>query len=363
MSKNATAQSLLSNQHRKIVVTITGGPHKGESFTLDKNTFTVGRGPENQIILPNDSKMSRTHIRVNKENLILKIENQSKRNPIFYQGIFKEIVEMVANGRIVIGDSELSFDWIDTITTANPPSLPPQNISQPPTTHQIQTQKQNAQLQVFTRQQIQQPIQQTPDPYKPIPAKKGSQGNNANKNSNSNKNMLIVVVLIIAVVLFLMPEEKKKPKKGSALRTIEEYENEIKESKELAEQYKINKKINEDGSLNRQFESAQTYYVKGFRDYRNGQYSRSISSFQAALSFDPNHILAKKYLNLSLQKYDSLTQFNMNQARRYREKSNFRLCKSAAQQVLILRRDPNDSIYKEAKQILDECDILSKGRY
>ena len=119
----------------------------------------------------------------------------------------------------------------------------------------------------------------------------------------------------------------------------------------------------ENGQTEKQFESAQSYYIKGFRDYRQGQYSRAIMSFQAALSFDPNHILSRKYLNQSIKKHSEFVQFSLEQARRYRQKNNYRLCRSAAKQVMTLRRDQNDPQYKDAKNLFDECDTLSRGRF
>lgn len=120
--------------------------------------------------------------------------------------------------------------------------------------------------------------------------------------------------------------------------------------------------IEKKGTDTPQFQSAEQHYLKGFRDYQQGQYGRAMQSFQAALSFYPSHELARKYLVLARRKFDELARFHLTQGRRYRGKNNFRLCSASYAQVLIMVKDSSDPIYKEAKQYYDECELRKQGR-
>jgi tetratricopeptide (TPR) repeat protein len=332
---------------------------------MTKTTFTIGRNADKDIVLPNDSKISRNHVSVYKKNNLYIVENLSKRNPILQDQEQKSKFELHPGQKFQVGESELEFIWGETPgKSLNPTVVPnlvlnsvqnsatnklPQNAGSP---HNLIIPKNNYEV---PSQASNQKMNQDNSNI----SKKRKQKPKAN-----NKVILIIFITVAALIFFLLPDKNsaKKLKKNS-LRSSEEIQKALEASRLNITTYQKEKRIQEDGSIDKQFESSQSYYIRGFRDYRQGQYSRAIQAFQAALSFDPNHILSRKYLNLSLKKLDELVQFNLSQGRRYREKSNYRLCKSAFQQVMIIKKDPNDSVYKEAKQLFDECDTLHKGRY
>lgn len=352
-----------------LLIKVTGGPHKGESFTITKQPFSIGRNADNDVVLPNDSKISRNHVTVNKRENSFVVENLSKRNPILQDNQPKSKIELFPGQKFQIGESELEFNWGDPQVKKPDPTKPTltnqsvarnhnlnpaysNNLVIPRNVSNIPVQSGNKKINITINQNYEQLNNQNSTKKK------------TRKAQPQNKSLLIIIVVVGVLVLFLMPDKDstKKAKKNN-LRSSEEIQKTLETSKLNIESYQKEKRIQGDGSIDKQYESSQSYYVRGFRDYRQGQYSRAIQAFQAALSFDPNHTLARKYLNFSLKKLDELVQFNINQGRRYREKSNYRLCKSAFQQVMTIKKDPNDKVYKEAKQLFDECDTLHKGRY
>lgn len=358
-----------------VVVKILNGPHKGENFTLTKTIFTIGRSPDNDIVLPNDSKISRNHVTVNKRAHSYVIENMSQRNPILQGQEQKSKVELFPGHRFQIGESEIEFIWdgpefrpkvVDNLAAPAPtggasvptPEMAPllqKHIAIAKNVEHIPVQAGNKKINITINHNFDQRNQKNSTTSK----------KRKTKVRTSKNNPIIIVVLIIGLLVILMSpsgDNSNKTKKNK-LRSSDEIQKDLEASKVNIETYKKQTRIQADGSIEKQFESAQSYYIRGFRDYRQGQYARAIQAFQAALSFDPNHVLSRKYLTASLKKMDELVQFNIQQGRRYREKSNFRLCKSAFQQVMIMKKDPNDPVYKEAKQLYDECEILHKGRY
>jgi len=112
-----------------------------------------------------------------------------------------------------------------------------------------------------------------------------------------------------------------------------------------------------------QYQAAQEHYIKGFRDYRQKQYARAIQSFQAALSFYPQHELARKYYVQAQRKFDESIDQSMSLGRKYYKKQNFQMCQSSFAQVMIMLKDTSKPKYREAKQMYDECSLRLEGRY
>lgn len=422
-----TAKAFLSDSI-KIHVKITAGPHMNEVFVINKDSFSVGRGAENDIILINDPKLSRNHIKASLKGADLHIENLSTRNPIMYKDKTENNVDLKPHDRIRMGDTEMELQWNATslektlmatevsyqltvatstsqsdgptvvkpdfsaltqVVGVTPKSFPALVTQQSPPSSSLKA------LHPLTDKNNFTPNASTPHQggaiYTPTPNKAGaaastnkavkSSGNQKNypaasknkysqhsysaKSSSSNKGLIIGLCAIGLFVLVISLGGDKKPKKIAPLKDTNQISAELTKSNQVVDDYVKEKKLLEDGRMDRIYESAQSYYIKGFRDYRQGQYSRAIVSFQAALSFDPGHVLSKKYLLQSVKKHSEVVQFNLDQAKRYREKSNYRLCKSSAKQVIVmaLRKDQTDPMYKEGKKIFDECDILSKGRF
>ncbi len=397
-----------------ITVKITDGPHAGESFSMKKDVISIGRGAENDIVLPNDPKLSRNHIKILCNQDLVTIENLSVRNPILYKDTYEHKIEPNPKDKIRIGETEIQVIW---------EALPGERTVRVGAETLAQIIAEKTFVQVESKETVMSPVMEPniPDPLVPVPALNAAakptvenkivdfKGANLGKggvpevrytptsggltnpfkptlatptpintppqnrstrktqqresSSSSGPIMLIVVAVIIVVGLVMMPDENKKTKKPAQLKDTDQIATELGKSAQIVEQHVRDKHLTNDGRMERQFESAQSYYIKGFRDYRQGQYGRAIMSFQASLSFDPNHTLSRKYLNQSIKKQSGIIQFNLDQARRYRLKNYFRLCRSAAQQVMILRKDQNDPQYKNAKAIFDECDTLSKGRF
>lgn len=415
---------VLPSESIKIHVKITAGPHLGEIFVIAKDSFSVGRGAENDIILINDPKLSRNHIKVSLKGSDLHIENLSTRNPIVYKDKTENNVDIKPHDRIKMGDTEMELQWnassvektlmatevsnqltVATTTEAldSPTVVKPDFSAQT----QIVGLVPKSQSLLATQEPLQPPISfkslnaladknnpassaTTPSSgqiFSPTPSPKAnnkavkSSGNQkahpvttkhksyqqsySAKNSTSYKVPLIGLCVIGLFILVVSMGGDKKPKKVSPLKDTNQISAELAKNNQVIDDYVKEKKLLEDGRMDRIYESAQSYYIKGFRDYRQGQYSRAIVSFQAALSFDPGHVLSKKYLLQSVKKHSEVVQFNLDQAKRYREKSNYRLCRSAAKQVIVmaLRKDQTDPMYKEGKKIFDDCDTLSKGRF
>lgn len=407
-------------------VKVVSGPHTGDSFAINKVSFTIGRGSDNDIILINDPKLSRQHVRIKVTEWGVDIECLNSRNPILYKGKFLTKLSLKVSDRFLIGETELALAWegqfaektqvagtetmadfqsdktqVDVADKNNQPDFDfndlQVNKSMTPVTpapsqpglklvEKPRGVKNDLNLKGGAKAMAPVVAQQKASPLPTLPPKSNlpgtrtadsARGTNSGKNNqdpyNSKQNLrkksdqaslFFPILAILIVVVPLVYLNMDKPKSPTRLKDVEQLRTDLDRSTQTVQEYIRSKNLNEDGQMDRQNESAQSYYIKGFRDYRQGQYSRAISSFQATLSFNPNHVLARRYLNQSLKREAQLVQFSFDQARRYREKNNFRFCISSAQIVIhSVSLQPTDKILIDAKKILSECELLSKGRF
>jgi len=108
---------------------------------------------------------------------------------------------------------------------------------------------------------------------------------------------------------------------------------------------------------------AQENYVRGFRDFRKGQYERAQISFQACLALNPEHTLCTRYQRLTQRKFDELVQYQMVLGRKYRDQNQFQQCRASFRNVMVMVKDPGNRIFKEAKANYEACDSLVEGHF
>ncbi|NCN40825.1 hypothetical protein GW916_06190, partial [bacterium] len=159
-------------------------------------------------------------------------------------------------------------------------------------------------------------------------------------------------------LIFSPTEEKKNP---FDIRNEKQIEADINDAEELQKAAEATRAERLNPTLSQR--KAQENYVSGFRDFRKGQYERSISSFQACLALNPNHPLCNRYLKLSQKKFGELIQYHMVLGRKYRDQNQYRACRSAFKNVMVMVRDPSSSIYKEAKSNYVACNNMVEGRF
>lgn len=88
---------------------VTSGSARGQSFTMNQDTFHIGRNPENDLQL-SDRKVSRVHAQVQREGDLVYIINRNPQNKMQVNGreIQKRALEV--GDLIKLGDSEIKFE-------------------------------------------------------------------------------------------------------------------------------------------------------------------------------------------------------------------------------------------------------------
>jgi hypothetical protein len=170
-----------------------------------------------------------------------------------------------------------------------------------------------------------------------------------------------IYIVLGIVVLFIFTGTVKKKKDALVLRTEQQIQADIEAANKLQEaaQNMPTKRFNESTPSSQ----AQENFVRGFRDYREGQFERSLDSFQACLALNPTHILCNRYIRLAQRRFNEIVQYDMVLGRQYRDQNQFNPCRSAFGNVMRMIKDANSQIYKEAKANYDACSAMTEGRY
>lgn len=375
----------------KYKVIFQRGPLAGQSFVFERPTVSLGRGSENDLVLANDLRASRQHAEIRYEDGVLKIFNTSTKNFIVVNGNEEESAILESGSVVLVGESEFRLEISaaepvkavakkeieepktklivvevntppaprpisemqppylqPTATTPIPPvsSMPPASPMAGPLANPLPNQMANAYL---------------PPRSSHSAPPRGMPSHNFSKESPlSNPRVRFYAIIgVVAIAGFWFFTSGGAKKKELTFRFPEQIERDLEASREEIKEFSARR----DRLDNVQYRRAQENYIRGFRDYKQGNYGRARESFQVVLNLDPDNELAKRYYHLSKVKFDEMVKFHMLQGNRYREKKNWRMCRSSYFNVMTMVNNPQDPLFKEAKQYLDQCSLAQQGTY
>ena len=316
--------------------TINSGAMKGAVRVMAHAQFTIGRAPECEFIIANDPKCSRRQAGVRVSSHGCEIMSLNDKNPVLVNG--REIESALLNdGDVVtLGDTEVHFSPGAPLPASAPrpilmttPSDPTQVIAQPNIMHVSRSERPRG------RAKAAQP-------------------------AGNNKRFMIYGVVGLFVGYLILSDSKKKDT-DFGLRSEQQMAADIEMATKLKEARESENTNRLDPSLSSR--QAQENYVRGFRDYRKGQYERALEQFQACLALDPNHVLCNRYLRLSQRKFTEMIQHYVLLGRKYREQNQFASCRSAFRNVMVMVKDANNETYKLAKANYEACNAFIEGRF
>lgn len=321
---------------------------QGKSWDFHQQKITIGRGAENDVALTWDQKVSRYHAEINWLGNVCQITNSSQRNYLVVDGKEVQVAELKPGSQILIGDNIFKIDFKN------------QNEKEISTNMFTPVRVNPLVSRVEVKTNVPPAAMSTKDNFK-IKTQQPTQKRNSSSQAIANANvtsyaslMMPVIVVVFFVGIFWAyknsADSRRLPAVSKDDNLRESIEGAAKEISRIEEGQKLKTQ------LPIQQEYAKQHYQKGFRDYRLGQYDRALQSFQAALSFDSNHKLARKYWDLSKRKLDEKIQGFLVGSRDHLQRGNFKLCQSSAKSVMNMVKDSSDNRYREASQTLSYCD-------
>jgi pSer/pThr/pTyr-binding forkhead associated (FHA) protein len=324
--------------------TTLSGPQKGSSQELTKALVVLGRSSDCDIVI-NDPKCSRRHAQVEVTPNGFEIQILSESNAMKINGRETQSTTIKDGDIITIGDTDIRFNTTNTKFRTKETSAPRSSLG-------------------WTPQIVTHPAPQavSPSPYQypaqPAPTPRSSK--RSKPKSNNSRVYIYGGIVLVGIWLFTGGTIKKK--KEITIRTQEQIDQDIESAKKLQEAAEeLRKQSNQNSSP--EMRQAQENYVKGFRDFRKGQYERALESFQACLSLAPEHVLCNRYLRLSQRKFSELIQYHMVLGRKYRDQEQYMACRAAFRNVMFMVKDFSSPIFKEAKANFDACNSFVEGNF
>lgn len=386
--------ALQQNPQFLLKLSVVAGPHAGQVFQLHKDKVTIGRGPENDVVLMNDPQVSRLHaqlVLVDRDFEIVKI---SQKNSVIVAGDNVDRWKLVSGTTFTVGDSEIriNFDLGQSVVSVpqpkspadiiplknleatnvvpNPNAFVPSTKAPPPVSvkgpvvpslnnQQIAQQQQQQQMMMMQQQAFRLAQQQAQAQKMRAAPQVAAPSFFENPKF---RFYLIAAILIGGITLFLMGP--KAVTKSTKPKAVMKYEDEIAiRMNSTSEKEQIKRR--EETKLDRkspQYLRAQENFMRGMRDFGLGNYARAQEFFQVVLNLDPDNQVAKRHLMLSKVRFEELVQAKLVLGESYYSKHNFGMCLSMYQQVMnMLDADRSNTKYKLAERKAKECELATEG--
>lgn len=346
----------------KFKVVFKRGGLAGQSMTFQKPVVEIGRGTENDLILINDLRASRHHAEIRWNGQDLQIFNKSSKNYIAVNGQHVESAKLAPGSVVTIGETEFWIEFENETSVLEPKTklvkdpggpvvVQMPRVSHPPPQPLLQPQAPPARPPYYSSLPSPAPGPR-PRTHRPPPRpRRGA--------DSGGRARFYGVILILGLFFAWLMNSNGVKKKELSFRSTEQIKRDLEASQEELKEFEARKERLD--SL--QYRRAQENYIRGFRDYKQGNYGRAKESFQVVLNLDPDNELAKRYYQLARLKFDERVKFHMLQGNRYREKKNWRMCKASYFNVMTMVNNNQDPVFKEAKQFYDQCSLAQEGRY
>ena len=306
--------------------TIRTGPMAGTVRVMNLAEFAIGRSSDCEFVLTGDPKCSRRHARVLTTAMGVEVVVESEKNRVLVNGQPIERALLQHGDIVTIGDTQIEMQ---PYQAAGPGylSLAPEAAAPA----------------AYTRPSSLGNVAMPAAPAAPKPLGR----------------ILLYGSIAVVVGFLLLPGKNKK--KLAEIRGETQIQADLDTANKLRDSAQKQLVRGTDQSVTAR--QAQENYVRGFRDYERGQFERSLISFQSCLALNPDHVLCNRYMRLGQRKFDEVVQTQMVLGRKYRDQNQFRSCRAAFRNVMVMIKDSNSPIFSEAKANYDACDSLIEGHY
>ncbi len=311
----------------RVTIQIQTGANKGDVYRILPPGAIIGRDSQTCQIALMDARVSRQQCRLDYKMEGITIEDLSGKNTtlVNHQTILGE--HLLRSGDLLIcGDTqmtiEIQIEGAQNLLGASQSRNSPANLSSAPSAMSY------------------------------IPSGALPQSSLSEKAQSKRLTLIIGAGVLIGFGLWMIPEDAPKPPpKIADAGTVDEAI--LATQKRQEELQKSTSQMSELDLYNRR--SAQKHYIRGFRDYQNGRYSRAMEAFQTALATDRSHAMARRYYKLSEKKRMDEVDYRMDLGLKYKDKGMYKMCIAEFEQVLQILNQPTNKKYQLSKEQIKEC--------
>ncbi len=291
------------------------GENKGKAYFLLGNRIVLGRS-ESADIQVVDLKSSREHAEITKigDNYIL--TDLGSQNGVIINDLKVKQHTLTNGDKIIIGKTVYKFSRVEVVGEGK-----------------------------------------KTEPTKGLESDLDSE-DSVEEKTPENKRLVyfLAAVIVGSILLFVDEEPVEKPKEVKTLTTMnlgdDAFARAIKNKEQIS---KANK------------EKLQTYFHRGLREYREGNYFRAIAEFESARQWSPNDPLANAYLRKTREKLDEQIEDLFNKAARDIAAINYRSAVTAYCTIIrVLSRYKDDPRYINATEGVKDLEQkmgLDEGEY
>ncbi len=310
---------------------VSQGPDAGAVYVIKGNAVSIGRGEDADVMI-SDLKSSRNHASIVRTAEGWEVRDIGSANGILVNGHSVQKAALKLGDLLTIGETVLEF--MTSGVGSKMLMAPPKNVAL------VEAQESNLdkrRKKVLALGNLTESIQ------KPVPS------TGKKDKSSSLSKILLVLVAGAALWLFLGDADtKNKTKKVVKDKTEEEIR------RDLASY--LPEKMNKSDPASRTIDS---FYRLGFREYREGNYIRAKKQFETVLQIDPDHYLARLYLENSENSINEAVEFHIEQGKRNLDMGKLRAAQGHYESVLrLLFKDKDNPKYKEAKDQLEKVEEM-----
>jgi len=290
---------------------IVQGKNKGHCYCLTGNTITFGR--ENSTIILDDENVSRKHIELEwKENHYL-AKDLGSANGFIHNNLKTKEAVLKPDDILIIGLSVFAV-------------LAPGQI-------EINRQKNSQDSEVRKKQREEQ--------------------------AKLAKNRLFLIMgAVFLLYLAFSPSDQVKTLRESSKIESEEENKPKKKKASSKEALEAMKEYIPDYSMNtQQRRDAEIFFRNGMRELHNKNYRRAINAFDTALTVDPSHDLAKRYLKTAKKDFEEEIKSAFLAATQARKSMRYKEARMHYENILrYLEGDTLNSKFIESTEALKQLD-------
>lgn len=336
MSSKGTALKPLEAQP---FIEQVAGRDKGKIFELSANQVSIGRAKDNDIIVPSDA-VSRNHAQLLQGDGGWLIRDNGSKNGVLVNGARVQETWLRDGDVVQVGDFVFRFAGGAAVANMQP--------SSPAVEPLIQTSVAASALELGMK------------PKRP-------------KSRVSKRPLLYGGVVIVLALTYWIGSGTPKPtdlKKDQAEQTNLKRDFKPTEPKEWDYSKKGPQIIGLDDPLlkraeqdmakldwsNTGLQKAEQLFRRGQREYLNQNYQRAMEYFQTALSFYQGHLLADRYLALTMSEAEYEAKRQMATAIQYFESLQYQRAMHHFREVItLMAHRPQEPIVDEARKYTEQC--------
>lgn len=345
----------------RFMLSIRKGADAGSQFQLLPPRVTIGRDPENNIVL-HDPRVSRQALVIEFKPEEIVATDTSGKTGLALNGVSSARASIRDGDILTIGDTELLFIVEAMQLPPVPHSIGPSASATPARLHSVGALATPPLGLGPLVPPLTPPFSQPFHPPPPRAAHAAHARTSPTPEASRKIVFYAMVALLIGGAAWLLSGNKAVKHNDPTLRTDSVVEKEIELSNSRVDEVLKKRAFRSDEERTR-FEEAQKHYLEGFRDYQKGQWIRAYKSFETARAIDPDHELARRYSQLAEKHRDEMIALLTLSGRQFKEKQMYSRCSAAFEKVLDAIANKDDVKYKQAEAMKTECDVMLNGRY